>query len=357
MIYVLTEPLYSDSPWCKAINNGLVFELEKNKLRYSTSLTDAFSHDERSFAFLTGSLEGWLCEMTSICEAACIHPIILSSQSYGSFTGRYSCITSDIGNSVSSVMEYLSHEHKTKTAIFGVNRSSVTNMTQLEYFTRLKGSDFCDSDVYYNEGSLSLCCDALEQSIDKYDSVICVNDFATVLLLHKMPSLTDKVTVICFGTAALTRKFFPDVHTVSMGYEDFGKAAISVMEVLSKNPHVDHINITVKCHADSIIGCGVNTGKGANSRNLSFAENTDSRFYSDDAVLEMMSIENMLRDCDETDMDILELLLCGYGYEQVSEKLFCAVNTVKYRVRKMKENCRCKSKSEMISLIKEYCKI
>jgi len=357
LIYIHTEPLYNDSPWCKTIYSGLVYELEKCKIDYTTERFISCNSGERSFAFIIGSIETWLAERISMCEACGIHPIILSSQSYDNFKGRCSCITSNVRQSVLSVVKYLSSHGRNKTAIYGINPDSITNKTQLILFSELLDGKLESDDIYYNNGSLSECCDRLSCRIHSYDSVISVNDFATVLLMKKYPDLSDRIKVISYGWTTLANKFFPNIINVSMGYEDFGRAAVSILGILENNSAIEHIDVTVKCRFDDELISFLSK----NDRVLTFtSENNDTkdvRFYSDESVRKMITLENMLKLCDSIDMDIIDMMLLGKGYEEISEKLFCAENTVKYRVRKMKENCGCTSRKEMISLIKEFCEI
>lgn len=82
---------------------------------------------------------------------------------------------------------------------------------------------------------------------------------------------------------------------------------------------------------------------------------TSRLFYGDNEMSELIRIENMLLSCDEIDSEIINLLMSGYSYEEIAEKLYCALNTVKYRVRKMKDTCKCDSKRALVDMIKGYC--
>jgi len=357
MYHIFTEPLFVNSPWCKGIFDGLVAELAKRRSDFSYFPSGYMNLEKNSFAFLIGNNECWLESTIRVCEEHCIHPIILSCQSDNKFIGRCSCVSSNVMHSMSVVINYLKENGRTSTALFGVNKVSLTNMTQLECYKKILGDTYDESCVYFNTGSVDECSDRFINELDKYDSIIGVNDFATVQLIKKLSVLGKEIPVISYGSSELAKKFFPDLLSVSMGYEDYGAAALSICDALKGCSGIDYIRMVVKCKFDDILNGALNTRYEQAPRLDFFDADKDIDFYNDDDLLEMLNIENMLLACDETDNEIIKLLLADMSYEQIAEKLYCAPNTVKYRVKKMKENCVSKTKNEMVSILRNYCEI
>lgn len=357
MLYVLIEPLFSDSPWGRIIFDGLKNELVRRKQKYLTDIGTDGNISERGFAFLIGNNGNWLEENIIKCEKNSIHPIILSSLSEAKFYGRCSTVSSNIRQSMIKVLDYLKMHGKESTALFGVNVFSLTNMMQLENYRCYTGKDFSDDSVYYNNGSVDECSNRLISDIAKFDSVIGVNDFATIHLLKKLADAGKNLTVVSYGNSELAKKYYPDLFSVSMGYENYGKAAFDIYETLKNNAETDYIMTTVKCRLDDKFLSESDNGCSQVKRYVPSAETKDLCFYSDDEIMDMLNIENMLHYCDNIDYEIINLLLNGLSYEEIAEKLFCAVNTVKYRVKKMKSNCLCESKSKMMRILKNYCGI
>ncbi|MBR5308193.1 MAG: AsnC family transcriptional regulator [Clostridia bacterium] len=354
MYYIFTEPLFSETPWCKTIVGGLVNELSKRRYGYTVNILPSA---EGGFAFLVGSNAGWFDEIINACEAFSVHPIILGSQSDSRFDSRCSCISSNIMQSVKEILNYLKLIGLESPALFGVNRSSLTNQTQLECFRSYLSGGISDGDVYYNDGSVGDCGDSLMENIHKYDSIIGVNDFASVILMKKLSEHGRKIPVITYGASELAKKYYPEVLTVSMGYENYGKAAMRLCDMLKSSPETDFVKVGVKCVFDDRFNAFITKDKAEALISENLTTHSDTKFYSDSTIVEMMNIENMLLSCDETDYKILNLLMQNESYEDIAEKLFCALNTVKYRVKKMKENCNCSSKSEMLAIFGSYCEI
>lgn len=350
MLYILSEPLFVVSTWYKTILKSLTDELNKKKYIYKIINTDEFYDDNESdYAFLIGTNKSWLDDRIALCMKRSIYPIVMSTQQEFSLNGTYSIVTSNLSVTMKRLISFLNYNGKCRTALFGVNSLSLTNMSILKQFADQKEIEGC---VYFNTGSVNVCAEQMVKDIDKYDSVISVNDFATILLIKKLNEAGKNTFLISYGGTRLAKKYYPELMSVSMGYENFGKAAICIMEALRTNPTFDSLTINVQSQFENI--------DFYNYDNTLISESSDSfrlcdeKFYSDSEINDMIRIENMLLQCDDTDSEILNLLLSGNSYEEISEIVFCALNTVKYRVKKMKENCNCERKNEMIDLIKRY---
>ena len=77
-------------------------------------------------------------------------------------------------------------------------------------------------------------------------------------------------------------------------------------------------------------------------------------FYGDENLADMERIDIMLSACDSTDIAILSDVTDGQTYEKISEKYYLAINTVKYRVKKMMEYTATESRKELIALLESY---
>lgn len=70
---------------------------------------------------------------------------------------------------------------------------------------------------------------------------------------------------------------------------------------------------------------------------------------------ELIRIETFMRSCDTLDFDILTYVLQGnISYQNISELLFITENTLKYRIKRLKELLGVSHKSEMTALLSKY---
>ena len=77
-------------------------------------------------------------------------------------------------------------------------------------------------------------------------------------------------------------------------------------------------------------------------------------FYEDDEINEMMLLEKLLYESEELDRQIIQRLLAGDSYEQIAEKSYLTVSTVKYRVKKMVSLCRLENRTQLLNLLRSY---
>ena len=77
-------------------------------------------------------------------------------------------------------------------------------------------------------------------------------------------------------------------------------------------------------------------------------------FYGDESFKVMEALDNMLSGCDEMDIEILYDVTSGLTYEKIAENHYLAINTVKYRVKKMLDLVGADSRRSLIALLDEY---
>jgi len=68
----------------------------------------------------------------------------------------------------------------------------------------------------------------------------------------------------------------------------------------------------------------------------------------------MMLLEKLLYESEDLDKQIVRHLLEGDSYEQIAEKSYLTVSTVKYRVKKMVSHCRLNNRSQLLELLRRY---
>lgn len=349
-IYILSEPYFDTSLWHQKIFNGLTHNLKKKKTDF-LCITD-ISHIKNSsddYLYLLGTNISWLNEKISACRTLNINPIVLCAASNRDvIKGKYSIVCSDIKRSINSLLKALSKNGKTKCALYGINSSSILNVTQKEYFLKNNYIKVSEEDIFYNNGSLSQCYDEFLKKSKEYDSIISVNDFATVSLFKNLKTDAKNYMIAGYGGGFLSREYSSDIMLVSLNYEDFGKAAVSVCDIIRTNKGIETVDVYVK-HSVSPENTEDKDIWDFEHRNQSLTNDT---FYNDEETNRLLKTEKMFQHCDEMDYIILSLMSKDISYEEIAESLFCSLNTVKYRVKKLKESCNCKSKAQLMGLIK-----
>ncbi len=358
MFYLLGEPGYSTTNWYKHIIDGLLEE--KRTKRFNIVMIDSiqetknFSIEGDDAILLVGSNSNWIESIIDTCKQRFNKNIIVLGNLESPLNGKnYSIVSSDISADMYNLYAYLMSYNKTKIAMYGINPNSASDAYRKNCFIKCKEHE---DDIYFNNANLKECYKTFVSNADKYDAVICANDYAAISLVRFLCNDNREIPfIVSCGETKLAKKFTPSITNLRTSYTDFGKAAINLYKILQKDFPTSNIKLEL---ASSII-------PGDTTDNLpvmpsSFNEatsaiaTTDDSFYSDTEVSEMLNVEKLLNRCDKTELDMLRSLIKGTTYFELAEKYHMSVNGIKYKLNKLFELCNVNSKTEFIQLIKKY---
>ncbi len=347
MIKILCENIYEASIWYKNIYKGLTGELKKRRISYEKAEnTETVSQGD--IIYIIGSGYVWLNRTIFDCNQKNITPVLLCNQASKLVQGRYHCVTTDTSAYIRHIISSLKIEGITDIALYGVNESSVSDGARMKSFLEILWNPDC---VYMNNGSLQDCFSRFIHDAKKYDAVICVNNYAAISLAKNLskayPEILERIKIISCTSGKLETKYSKHISFVSMNFEQYGKAALSVSEMASKNPYISGITATIQWNYDE-----------GNISASSIPENnavvkTDT-FYDDKEVQRLIAAENLLSECDDTDIEILKLLAKGTIYDEIAEKCFLSKESVKYRIKKYLSICGVNTKKEMLEIMLDF---
>lgn len=241
-------------------------------------------------------------------------------------------------------------------AFLGFNSDSIPDKQRLEGFEAAVGERGADSRMFANFGDVRSCLEEYWAHRDIYKNVVCVNDIHAVALLNRLKESGEDCGAyrICgFGNTMLSKYSVPRITTVEPNYELAGRCAVELYSVLERNKNLRAVTFTVDAEfyeEDSLVG--ESAGTTALIPPVPMPLHGD--FYDDSYVMELDSLDSMLSTCDETDLGILHDLLTGATYEEICEKQFIAVNTLKYRIKKLTAAARVSGKNELLARIQKY---
>lgn len=348
-LFLLTEPYFADGAWGARILSG-VSAAARAKKTALLSFPDSRDREDRdgesAFVLLIGSNPAWIARSVARAAECAIRPILVGAKppvGVGTICGS---VASEVGEGMRLLLGTLAKEGRERPALFGCNPESASDIERKSHFLASSLFPTTEDDVFFDAGSLSKCFSDFAARADRYDSVVCANGFAALYLIRSLSASgrLPRFRIAAFGETALGAHFRPDLLTVSAQYEQYGRAALSVCELLAKNPELTAVSVavgwkssidrsdlpaaTIPPDADPAIG--------------------DRDFYADGEMAELLKLERMLRACDESDRRILDLALCGTSNETIAERCFLSEHAVKYRLKKLRELSGCSSKSELL---------
>ena len=178
--------------------------------------------------------------------------------------------------------------------------------------------------------------------------MICANDFAAVsLIAHlRQSGISTEGLCIAVHSNAQILTYFPEIVAVSVEYSAVASAAFEIADCITANPSFLGMRVTVDCQSDLL----PKMAEAGEPPVPSFAV-TDT-IYDDGELAELMRIDRLLSESDETDIKIIRLL--SGGTDNICESTFLSDNGVKYRIKKMKKICEVESKKEIPVLLAKY---
>ncbi len=342
MFRIICETPFRQSVWCEEILSGLLSALKKRRKKY-TEIQSESGLMKKDTLFVLGTNPVWLNNIVCYANSLGVTPVLFAPRTQ-QINGKYHSVYTDLN----CLMEHLIQCFPGNVALYGVNPDSVSDTVRLEGFNRFSP----DAPVFYNLGSLDRCFASFVPYIDNVNTVICVNGLAATSLAQKLnasfPEISDKITIISctknFENAELSKQ----IISIDTQYDTLGQAALLIADACRNQNNISCMTITQSYKTD--IFPSTQTASVLKTEAPSFP------FYQDDEMMNLLKIDNLLKHCDELDIQILRLVLDGKNYAEISEKCFISESSVKYRAKKFLEITGKVSKQELVKSLKEYYK-
>lgn len=350
MVGILLDSKYRESLWCKSIYESLTENLRHKRIHFC----EVFDNIEKDLddIFIIASDHEWTTSAITQLNQNGIKPILICNQHEKLSGCIYSCVCSDINASMKNLLDTLKTKDKSRIALYGINTESISDKSRVDSLLNWRAGYFEAMKVFNNNGSLQNCFDEFYAHIKEYDAAICANDFAAVSLVRKLKEvaseqLEDFFIISCAQTQ-ISNYYRNHILSLNMNFDQYGKVAVYVYNALKKHPYLSGITARVLWSLDSN-----DITENRKSFSLDITSSEDA-FYKDEELVEMMIVDKILESSDEVEKKIIDCLLNDNTYEQIAEKCFLTVSSVKYRINKIVSGCSVADKTIMISLLKKY---
>lgn len=371
-LYALIEPMFDQTNWYHNIFYGLLSECRKRRILlirvHSLSEIPNSLIEENSpfFLFVIGAHLSWLKKALRECSLKNITPILVGNQIVPNYTDNMNCVSSNIQDSMRVLISYLSSLGKTKTALYGVDEESLADNWKAESFIQLASpmSLSIQDRIFMNSGSLKDCFENFYSMMEHFDSIICTNDFAAISFLQNLkeysPKKLEDIMLVSYSNTLISKLYAPSITSISMDFSSMGKMAMTLYDILSKNPDVSSIHLMVKDELlirETTLNAPYNSESTISSPIFSDDYVTldhYDQFYQDEVVSTLNSLEVFLTRCDVSDYTILLGLMNNKTYEQIGMQHYFSIDSIKYRMRKMMANSHTNNRRELLNMLKKY---
>ncbi len=365
-IFVMIEPNYKNSYWCRQTVNGILKEI--NKKRYElcvlNDIDDNFTQMNklsRKILIVIGVSVTWTSKLLNILSEQKIHAILINYQPPVTCT-NVSLILINYVIATQECLRYLMHIGKSRIALYGINPNASTDLQKKACYEAMSSKTSFkkpSQHIYYNSGSLKDCHASFCEFKNQYDAVICVNDIVAVSLIKYLTKINIDIPkdlfIVSYGDIMISKIITPAITTVTLDFFELGRQSVSIYAYLSKQPSEISVSIKVPCKMlirESTMKINVNCNKTSEHANV--GSGNAVIFYDDKEVIDIMKVENLLNYCDISDVKILQGLINGTSYSKMAERLDISENAIKYRIKHMINSAGFVSRQELIELCIYY---
>lgn len=321
----------------------------------TAALLKALSSERRKFVIVISESKIRSERLLGVLNENGVHPIFIQMQ-FPDYTYSYSSILPDFFLASYQLTMAILSEHSLPCAFIGYNRDSFADKNRLNGFKKAAGELQIQYKIYSNDNGIKNCLDKTMVDVKKYKNLICIGDAVAIPLIKMMK--TAGINPGNFNIASLRNMKIgefsrPSLTSVDSDYSSEGMAAVDVYMFLLKKKYIQNLYV----HTDSRIIFRESTHLKKNICKFTPKQELDGAmvdFYGDSIVKEIDTLERMFVNCDDTDMSIIRCILKGFTYEKISEFHSMAVNTIKYRVKKMEHNLNVKSRREFLDYLKQF---
>lgn len=351
MFYILIEDNYTENNRSRKLLEGINAVAKKKHVDVGVYKTVGELPQDCRVAILICQSLKWSTERIGELNRKNIHPLVFGFQ-YLDTMYKYSSIAPNYTKSAYRITKYILSENPGKTAVLGYNEDSLPDKLKYTGINYAVNEAGCEYEVFRNRGDVLECLREFSEKSSEISNIVCCNDNIAVMLYNKYPEIVNSKKM-CSCSGNKISEFFENPYPVCrIDYYEAGVQLARLYRFLIKQ---DVIYSTVMTFDMDL------TGADGNADIPMYAPTVEEiysiaqvDFYGDKSFRDMEALDNMLSACDETDLAILMDVTGGYTYEKISEKYYLAINTVKYRVKKMLDAIGADSRRTLIALLDEY---
>ncbi|MBR2043527.1 MAG: substrate-binding domain-containing protein [Clostridia bacterium] len=355
-VYVLVQPSEKEFFW---INNILV-GMQKMAVRqeYNLCLFNKLDCSEIITGvpvLIVGYTYRWVRDSAEEAVKRGLRPIIVGACLHPDLKERCNGVDFELTQIIRQVMHYLEQVGCKRTALLGVNRSSIADREKEKTILLMHKED-CD--VYVCEQSLARCVDEFIESfkIKPYNGVLCVNDTVAIYLINRLKiegiRVPEDVMVVGIGNSNLGQRHFVPITSINFDYCEMGRQAIRAWSFIRKSNSASRLILSLPCELIIRGSTGnLNPENSSDTSDYDFGDGNESYYYDPD-VQSIIHTEAFLGECDDIDREILYCLTENLTYSEMADKLNLTDRAIKYRVAKMIKNFGAEKREDISAIMK-----
>ena len=320
-------------------------------------------NDPQAVLLLTG-LSEYLLPVLKFCNHNGIPVISIHSSPDAMPDFSYSCIHDNTPYIISSLLTYFELHDKRNVAFFGLSLNN-DDCSKAENLYKLCPR-FDTDDIFYADRDFKTCFEEFFIHKDKYDAIVCPNDFIAIALIKELasidPEYLNSVFIVGFMNTYISRLYHTSITSITYNNQDVISAISTIYRAFNHNRNAF---FTIDLQLKTILHVRESTHNynwkpdlpllPCHKREpLQFKKIQSLPYHDDPHLAPQMSIENMLEKMNKIDFCILYELMLGIKNQDICDRLFISHQTLQYHTSKMLRFLRIPKRNDFINFIKIY---
>ena len=354
-VTVMLDPACAHSEWHSEIIRGIkksaaatqrtvqVLDLPRGGETVEESLIDP--------VILTGfSLETLMESIRQLSERQ--KRIILAGIDADSLASQVSCVTHSRSQQTVQLIRYLQACGRERIALVGIGQHSINDLVKVSTavrYTQQEPHPITEADVFMWSGRMEECFQAFLPVSDHYDAILCPNDYVALLALNQLKARGIRVPqdlfLVSFSNLAIGRFCQPSITTITMDFLAIGKYAFSIWQQLQALGDRELVSKIIAPSRLLVRGSTAFQTPVDEEHSVKLWDDLQKDlFYREPVIQSLMQIESCLNRHDALDLKIIEGVLQGLSYEELTERLYISSSALHYRLTKLYRDLGCVSR-------------
>lgn len=361
-INIYCEENYRETTWFKLIVKGIRSGLnpKKEDIEIVSELSNLKAN---TIVIIVGFTNRFIIDSLNFCLSNSLRPLLVgSSQNFSNFF-NVSCIGINREAAMFDNVMNLINDNAKRIAIIGINPSVRSDLAHLNgYKCALKAANIKlnENDIYTNTIGIKDTITRFLKNVNKYDAVVCTNDYVAIMLLSKLREagidVPNKLQVTGAGNIDISKFARPSLTTIAIPLEDIGKQTITIYHLLIDNPSFKSLNSSFEHHIIYRDSTSIKEYKkySMDVSNDSYQPLLEEGYESD--MKPIWTISDAYSEMDEIDRKIIHGIINNLTNSETANEAFVADSTLRYRLKRIYQITNTNGKQELKDLILKYLK-
>lgn len=360
-IFLCYDPKKRNTSWTQEKYRSMTNEFAKRRIKYFSIYSpeelkkhlDEYKDETSSIVFFP-SYEGERKYLFDRYKNFSINRIIFSHQDVDVAETNFSYIMSDFYGDMEIAISHLKEKGCKKIALFNANPTSYHDRMRIETYKKLI---FHEPLIFTTDNKIYPAIEQILKCDERIDAILCINDFVAFCLMLVLDNWDknwrEKLLLLSFSGSILSNLCMPSLSSISFNYTDGGKEVATIHKTLEKNTRMAYMHIVMSSQLSAR-----ETTELENPCGMVFSDYGEYNYDKIKTVIapqhKCMLLEKLLAILDDSDLAIIHGLIEGATLSEIATRLYLTRDTIKYRVKKIREYLKCNSLAELSGFLKKW---